>query len=244
MKRKQSILIGICTLGVAAALALPAALAAWDDHQLFHAPTSRPPAAGTLSYEARALPTAYALYRRRQLSGSKALEGSVEPITAAPLLAEKTRALYDGGVLSESLYKKALARLSAANTAVQSSQDGFSFLLCSEAPQEESPSAIVESEWIDATGIVTRYRITGVSCQDDSQELLERYQVYLGLQTLSDWQPISSEAFSDGTSAAWSAEGQIYLYCCVNGDELQLGAASLPQAEISFSGNILETPTQ
>lgn len=242
IKHKQWFFILLCALYAAAAFALPSALAAWDDQQLFCAPTSRPPVEGALSYEARALPTAYALYRRRQLSGAQSLEQSAEPSAAAPFLTQATNALHDAGVLSEALYTKALARLSAANAASQSHQDGFSFARCSELSQGDSPASI-ESEWIDATGIVTQYRITDVSCQDDPQVLLKAYQTYLGLQTLSDWQALSPDLFSDGTAAAWSSEGQVYIYCCVNKDGLQLGAASFSPAEFPFSGNISETAT-
>ena len=242
MKQKQLIFKAGCALVLCASLALPGALAAWDDFQLLHTPSVRPQAAGALSYHARELPTAYALYRRRQLFGAQALEQSAEPSATAPFLTQATNALHDAGVLSEALYTKALTRLSAANTASQSHQDGFSFSRCSESSQGDSPTSI-ESEWIDATGIVTQYRITDVSCQDDPQALLEAYQVYLGLQTVSDWQVLSPDLFSDGTAAAWSSEGQVYIYCCVNKDGLQLGAASFSPAEFSFSGNILETAT-
>lgn len=232
MRKKKQILIAfICALGFPAALSLPSALAAWDDWQLLHTAAVRPAVAGTLSQKARDLPTAYALYRRRQLSGSQPLEHPAEPGAAAPLLAEKTRALHDAGVLSESLYTEAIARLSAADTASQSRQDGFSFAMCAEAPKGESPSDTVEAEWIDATGIATRYRITGISCKDDPQDLLEAYQIYLGLQTLTDWQPLSSDLFADGTITAWSAEGQIYLYCCTNEQGLQLGAVSFSKGD-------------
>ena len=242
MKQKQLIFKAGCALVLCASLALPGALAAWDDFQLLHTPSVRPQADGALSYQARELPTAYALYRRRQLFGAQALEQSAEPSAAAPFLTQATNALHDAGVLSEALYTKALTRLSAANTASQSHQDGFSFARCSALSQGGSPTGI-ESEWIDATGIVTQYRITDVSCQDDPQALLEAYQVYLGLQTLSDWQVLSPDLFSDGTAAAWSSEGQVYIYCCVNKDGLQLGAASFSPAEFPFSGNILETAT-
>ena len=242
MKQKQLIFKAGCALVLCASLALPGALAAWDDFQLLLTPSVRPQADGALSYQARELPTAYALYRRRQLFGAQALEQSAEPSAAAPFLTQATNALHDAGVLSEALYTKALTRLSATNTASQSHQDGFSFARCSALSQGGSPTGI-ESEWIDATGIVTQYRITDVSCQDDPQALLEAYQVYLGLQTLSDWQVLSPDLFSDGTAAAWSSEGQVYIYCCVNKDSLQLGAASFSPAEFPFSGNILETAT-
>ena len=242
MKQKQLIFKAGCALVLCASLALPGALAAWDDFQLLHTPSVRPQADGALSYQARELPTAYALYRRRQLFGAQALEQSAEPSAAAPFLTQATNALHDAGVLSEALYTKALTRLSAANAASQSHQDGFSFARCSALSQGDAPTGI-ESEWIDATGIVTQYRITDVSCQDDPQALLEAYQAYLGLQTLSDWQVLSPDLFSDGTAAAWSSEGQVYIDCCVNKDSLQLGAASFSPAEFPFSGNILETAT-
>ena len=124
MKQKQLIFKAGCALVLCASLALPGALAAWDDFQLLHTPSVRPQADGALSYQARELPTAYALYRRRQLFGAQALEQSAEPSATAPFLTQATNALHDAGVLSEALYTKALTRLSATNTASQSHQDG------------------------------------------------------------------------------------------------------------------------
>ena len=57
MKQKQLIFKAGCALVLCASLALPGALAAWDDFQLLHTPSVRPQADGALSYQARELHT-------------------------------------------------------------------------------------------------------------------------------------------------------------------------------------------
>lgn len=244
MKQKQLIFKAGCALVLCASLALPGALAAWDDFQLLHTPSVRPQADGALSYQARELPTAYALYRRRQLSNAYPLEESAKVTAAAEILAEKTRTLQASGVLSDDFCTQAERLLSSMENAVQSRRDGFSFLSSYRVQTPESASCVMQAEWLDDGGTITQYKVMGIACTDDPKTLFTAYRTYLGLDALTDWEPVRSGLFSQGTCAEWSAQGQIYLYCSVSEKGLQIGALSFSENDFLTNRNILETTTE
>ena len=58
---------------------------------------------------------------------------------------------------------------------------------------------------------------------------LDAYRSYLGLDTLTDWQPFDVADSNQDTAAEWSASGQIYLYCSVQKGNFAIGAISVTQ---------------
>ena len=240
---KRTVLRRLCAAAVtcacAACLALPCAASAAADARLLSAAAVRPEVPGALSSRGRALDTAYALYRKRQLSGA-AVTAAQQPAEAdgtAALLCEKAQALVDAGVLDA---QTAPALPDGALWATQCAQDGLAeaaLMQCGQA------AALVSAQWLEPGGPVTAFATSTPAHGEEADEMLRAYRTYLGLDALDDWQPVAPDGFSDGGAALWSAEGQVYVYCTAGPDGVRLGAASLsPQeaAQYGAAGNISE----
>lgn len=239
MKRRQSVWIGraafvAAALFCAASLALPCAMCAWEDFRLYETPVARPVIAGTIGSRGRELPAAYELFRKRLLSGTEitAPEQDCDPAEAVEILCEKTQHLVEADVLPESLAKQILSRLPQTQAAFVRSQDGVAQASCLQwdDAQSASPSSWhCDAQWLISHGLVTAYSTSLPASELDTARVLDAYRTYLGLDALDDWQTVRVQTSSPDTAAMWSAEGQVYLYCCASETGFDLGAVSLTQ---------------
>lgn len=222
----------LAALACAASLALPCGAAVWEDSCLHAVPVARPAVAGTLNGDARKLPAAYELFRKRLLSGAEIgeSEAAADAAQMAATLAEKTRALADAGVLPAGLAEQVLSLLPKSREAFQRGQDGVSAGVCQWwTDTEPGCNWRCEAQWLSSCGIVTSYSVTLPAADADAGSVLEAYRSYLGLDALEDWQTPGAASLAPGAAVMWSAEGQLCLSCAAGPDGFSLGAVSVEQ---------------
>lgn len=223
----------LAALACAAGLALPCAMAAWEDSRLCAEPVARPAVSGTMSGSGRKIPAAYELFRKRLLSGTEISvpDTSADPSETAGTLMQKTQALADAGVLPDALAERVASMLPGTREALQRGQDGVSAAVCQAWSYDDAVQSgwRCEAQWLDSCGLVTEYSVTLSESGADAAAALDAYRSYLGLDELTDWQPFDAADSNPDTAAEWSADGQIYLYCSVQEGNFALGAVSVTQ---------------
>ena len=223
----------LAALACAASLALPCAMAAWEDSGLCAEPVARPAVSGTMSGSGRKIPAAYELFRKRLLSGTEISvpDTSADPSETAGTLMQKTQALADAGVLPDALAERVVSMLPGTREALQRGQDGVSAAVCQEWSYDDAVQSgwRCEAQWLDSCGLVTEYSVTLSESGADAAAALDAYRSYLGLDELTDWQTFDAADSNPDTAAEWSADGQIYLYCSVQEGNFALGAVSVTQ---------------
>ena len=227
------IMTALAALACAASLALPCAMATWEDSRLCATPVARPAVSGTMSGSGRKIPAAYELFRKRLLSGTEisVADTSANPAETAGTLMQKTQALADAGVLPDALAERVVSMLTETREALQCGQDGVSEAVCQGWKYGDGVQSgwRCEAQWLDSCGLVTNYSVMLSASGVDVVAALDAYRSYLGLDTLTDWQPFDVADSNQDTAAEWSASGQIYLYCSVQKGNFAIGAISVTQ---------------
>lgn len=192
-------------------LAVPALAAAWQEKLLMQKPAVREETQNVLSEEARKIPIAYALHKRKLVDSSyTGSEGEFTPKLKQEMLAV-LQGLKDAEILPKEAYNEICAGIESPIAEFYCAEDKIGFKEISFNLTERKGTVVTSVhtqlvlQWHSDTALATRFSFN--SSQLDYDKAIKAYQKYLGVDVLSDWHKINENG------AIYSDMGQLYMLC-------------------------------